>query len=91
MAGQAPASLLEGPGEILDMLAPGCDIVSLGLNEAPAVAACGTAMAAPYAAGSAALLVEFLAEHGMAKTPAEIEELMETTGVEMSDYRRTVG
>ncbi|MDO8361417.1 MAG: S8 family serine peptidase [Actinomycetota bacterium] len=82
---------VQGPGELTDLLAPGCLIVSTGLDGATDAESCGTSMATPYAVGAAALLVEYLADNVLSMTPAQIEAHMETTGVPVSDYRLPVG
>jgi hypothetical protein len=85
------ATQVQGPGELLDIMAPGCDIVSLGLDGATDADSCGTSMATPYAAGVAALMIEYLEANAISMTPAQIEEHMEVTGVQVSDYRMPGG
>ena len=85
------ATPVQGTGELVDLLAPGCSIVSTGLDEATDFEICGTSMATPYAAGSAALLLEYLADNALTMTPAQVEAHMEDTGVQVADYRMPVG
>lgn len=59
-----------------DMFAPGNNIMSLN-NDGTTVAASGTSMASPHAAGCAALLIQA----GDATTPAQIETRLETSPV----------
>lgn len=82
---------VQGDGELIDLLAPGCSISSLGLDGATAVTKCGTSMATPYAAGTAALALQALADHGRTATPAALEDLLERTGVPVSDHRLAPG
>ena len=84
------ATPVQGPGELLDIMAPGCNITSTWLDGGTNTI-CGTSMATPYAAGSAALLVEYLADNAISMTPAQIEQHMEATGVQVSDYRMAPG
>jgi len=64
----------------LDILAPGAFTLSVGLAGGLSVAA-GTSMAAPHAAGVAALMLD--ASPGL--TPSTIESVMEATGVPRLD------
>ncbi|MEQ1701777.1 MAG: S8 family serine peptidase, partial [Ilumatobacteraceae bacterium] len=82
---------VQGAGELVDLMAPGCSITSTGLDGSTNLVECGTSMATPYAAGSAALLMQYLADHSQTMTPAEIEAHMEQTGVQISDYRLAPG
>ena len=85
------ATPVQGAGEMVDLVAPGCRITSTGLDGAANVVKCGTSMATPYAAGSVALVMEYLAAEGLTKTPGQLEELLEATGVPVSDYRMPAG
>jgi LPXTG-motif cell wall-anchored protein len=85
------ATPVQGAGELVDMLAPGCAITSTGLNGVSNLVECGTSMATPYAAGTAALLIQYLADHSLSMTPAQIEDRIESTGVPISDYRMAPG
>ncbi|HAP78254.1 MAG TPA: hypothetical protein DCR14_19495, partial [Acidimicrobiaceae bacterium] len=84
------ATPVQGAGELVDLLAPGCTIVSTGLDESVDYELCGTSMATPYAAGSAALLLEYLADTSASMTPAQLEAHMELTGKQVADYRMAV-
>jgi len=84
------ATPVQGAGELVDLMAPGCTILSAWLD-AGTNSICGTSMATPYAAGTAALLVEYLADNSLSMTPAQIEAHMEATGVQVSDYRMDPG
>jgi len=81
------ATPVQGAGELVDLLAPGCDITSTGLNNSTDFTICGTSMATPYAAGAAALVLEFLQDAGLSYTPAQLEDLLESTGKPVLDYR----
>ncbi len=85
------ATPVQGAGELVDMMAPGCSITSTGLDESTTFVECGTSMATPYSAGTAALLLEYLADHSLAMTPAQIEAHIEATGVQVADYRMAPG
>ncbi len=85
------ATPVQGAGELVDLMAPGCSIVSTGLDGSTTFEICGTSMATPYAAGAAALLVEYLTDNAISMTPAQIEEHMEATGVQIGDYRMAPG
>ncbi len=78
---------VQGPGELVDLLAPGCSIDSTGLAGSTNFTECGTSMSSPYAAGAAALLLQKLGSTGTTMTPAEVETHMEETGVPVTDYR----
>lgn len=71
----------------MDVVAPGCEIVSLGLNGNSNTTMCGTSMATPYAAGVGALAAEIAAHNGRTLTPALLEDLLESTGVQVADPR----
>ena len=81
------ATPVQGAGELVDLLAPGCDITSTGLNNSTSFTICGTSMATPYAAGAAALVLEFLQGEGLSYTPAQLENVLESTGKPVLDYR----
>ncbi|MBK8070287.1 MAG: S8 family serine peptidase [Rhodanobacteraceae bacterium] len=81
------ATPVQGAGELVDLLAPGCLITSTGLNGSVAEDKCGTSMATPYAAGSAAVVLEFLQGRGLVYTPAQLEDVLEFTGKPVLDYR----
>jgi hypothetical protein len=74
---------VQGDGELVDLLAPGCSITSLWLAGGTATI-CGTSMASPYAAGVAGLMIE-QTEGDL--TPDELESLLEDSGKLVSDYR----
>lgn len=69
-------------GDALDLLAPGVDILSDGLNGGLATLD-GTSMAAPHAAGAAALLIS--ARPGL--NAAAVEQLLVDSGVPIRDAR----
>lgn len=77
---------VQGAGELVDILAPGCDITSDWIGGTTATnTICGTSMASPMAAGAAALLNEYNA--GL--TPAQIETILEDSGTPIIDYRNS--
>jgi subtilisin family serine protease len=81
------ATPTQGPGELVDILAPGCNITSEWIGSSTATdTICGTSMASPAAAAVAALMLS--ADPTL--TPLEIEEIMEDTGDMVSDYRTSV-
>ena len=81
------ATATQGPGELVDMLAPGCEITAEWVGSTTATnTICGTSMATPTAAGVAATLLSV----DPSLTPAQIEDLLETTGDLVSDYRTGV-
>ncbi|MBI2549205.1 S8 family serine peptidase, partial [Candidatus Woesearchaeota archaeon] len=63
--------------EILDLLAPGCDIKSTGLNSLFRESKCGTSMASPHVAAAILLLQE--AARGTL-SPLEIRERLKESG-----------
>ena len=81
------ATNLQGAGELVDLLAPGCDILSLGLDNTSGADSCGTSMATPYALGVGALVQEASDIGGSPMTPAALEAHLEATGVGVTDYR----
>jgi subtilisin family serine protease len=83
------ATPVQGAGELVDLLAPGCDIASAGLNGTDGAGSCGTSMATPYAVGVAALVLEYVQDQAIAMTPALLEAHLEETGVPVTDYRIT--
>jgi len=64
----------------LDIMAPGAGIVSDAIGNG-VISASGTSMAAPHAAGCAALLIE----SGVATTPDQIENFLETSAIQVTD------
>ena len=83
---------MQGDGELVDLLAPGCAIESSAVGGGNAALKCGTSMAAPYAAGVGALVAEYVADQGdPALTPAEMEDLLERSGVPVVDHRLPEG
>ncbi|GAA2519365.1 S8 family peptidase [Rarobacter incanus] len=82
------ATAVQGPGQLVDIVAPGCEITSLGLAGTDDVPMCGTSMATPYAVGVAALTKEIAADKGRkAFTAAGLQEFLERTGVQVKDPR----
>jgi hypothetical protein len=73
--------------ELTDVLAPGCRITAewIGSNTATNTI-CGTSMATPMTAGIAATLLSV----DPSLTPQELEELLESTGDMVTDYRNSV-
>jgi hypothetical protein len=82
---------VQGAGELVDLVAPGCAIVSLGLDNDTDTLNCGTSMATPYAAGVAALVQEYAEAHDGRLGPAALETLLEETGKPVTDYRLAGG
>ncbi len=80
------ATPVQGAGELVDVLAPGCLITSAWLNNGTDTI-CGTSMASPYAAGVAALVLEAAADASVTLSPADLEQQLEVTGVQLADYR----
>lgn len=68
--------------QTLDLLAPGCSITSVGLGT-PTATRCGTSMAAPHAAGAAALLRSL--NPGL--DVEETRQLLSGTGLSIVDGR----
>lgn len=81
------ATPVQGAGELVDLLAPGCLITSLGLDNGTAADSCGTSMATPYAVGVAALVQEYAEAHAGKLSPSALETLLEETGKPVTDYR----
>ena len=81
------ATPVQGAGELVDLLAPGCAIASAGLNGADGAENCGTSMATPYAVGVAALVLEYAQDNAIALSPALLEAHLEETGIPVLDYR----
>lgn len=73
---------VQGDGELVDVVAPGCAITSEYLGGGYA-ALCGTSMASPMAAGVAALVLS----SGYDPTPAELEAMLEAAGTPVYDSR----
>jgi subtilisin family serine protease len=84
------ATSTQGTGELVDVLAPGCMISSLGLDGDTDTTMCGTSMASPYAAGSAALVLGYARDHDIDLTPAELEDVLESSGASVVDQRTGV-
>jgi subtilisin family serine protease len=82
---------VQGAGEMVDLVAPGCYILSAGLNGADNAASCGTSMATPYAVGVAALTLEGAALQGTTFAPAALEDHLENNATQISDYRMPPG
>jgi subtilisin family serine protease len=70
---------------MIDVLAPGRPIQSAGLNSNTSTFS-GTSQASPTAAGIAALMLQF----NPALTPAQIESILETTGIAVTDAKNGV-
>ncbi|HEX2619870.1 MAG TPA: S8 family serine peptidase, partial [Phototrophicaceae bacterium] len=79
------ATSTQGTGELVDILAPGCQITSEWLAGGTNTI-CGTSMASPTAAGIGALLMQF----APGLSPAQLEDVIETTGDPVVDYRNGV-
>lgn len=77
---------VQGAGELLDVVAPGCAYTSLGMG-ADDVTMCGTSMASPAAAGVAALALQASASRGDTLLPDQLEQLLEDTGHPVRDRR----
>ncbi len=82
------ATPVQGDGELVDLLAPGCRITSTWLDNGTNTI-CGTSMATPYALGTAALAQEYAEAHDGRLSPTALEELLESTGQPVTDYRIT--
>jgi hypothetical protein len=82
---------VQGAGELVDLVAPGCLITSLGLDNATNANLCGTSMATPYALGVGALAQEYAKDHAGKLSPTALENLLEDTGKPITDYRLTGG
>lgn len=80
------ATPVQGEGELVDLLAPGCRITS-EVPENDTDTYCGTSMATPYALGVAALVGEYLTNNSIAFTPESLEWMLEDSGLQLSDYR----
>lgn len=81
------ATPTQGAGELVDLLAPGCEITSEWIGSTTATnTICGTSMATPTAAGVAATLLSV----DPSLTPAQLEELLESTADLVTDYRTAV-
>lgn len=76
------ATPLQGIGELVDVLAPGCAIYSEYIGGG-FENLCGTSMASPTALGVAALLKGY----NKSLTPAQIETILEDTGTLVIDRR----
>ncbi|MBK9124628.1 MAG: S8 family serine peptidase [Chloroflexi bacterium] len=77
----------QGAGELMDILAPGCLITSEWTGSPTAMdTICGTSMASPTAAGIAATLLSL----DPSLTPTQLEDLIESTGDPIVDYRNSV-
>lgn len=77
----------QGPGELMDILAPGCLITSEWTGSPTAMdTICGTSMASPTAAGIAATLLSY----DPSLTPTQLEDLIESTGDPIVDYRNSI-
>lgn len=73
--------------ELTDILAPGCEITAEWIGSTTATnTICGTSMATPMTAGIAATLLSVNPD----LTPLEMEELLESTGDLVTDYRNSV-
>ncbi len=81
------ASPVQGDGEMVDMLAPGCSIRAENRMSVPSdpryVNNCGTSMASPTVAAVAALLLQ--ADPSL--TPGQLEAALEANGVPTRDKR----
>lgn len=77
----------QGTDRLVDLVAPGCSIISTGLNGSTTTMMCGTSMATPYALGVGALAREYANTHSIPMPPAALETLLRDTGVAVSDYR----
>jgi subtilisin family serine protease len=60
-------------GPCVSLLAPGLNIVSLGINGAPTATLSGTSMSAPLVAGSAALVID---KHGKHFSVAQVRQAL---------------
>lgn len=81
------ATSTQGVGELVDILAPGCQITAEWVGSTTATnTICGTSMATPTAAGIAALLLQY----DPSLTPTVLEDLLENTGDPVTDIRNSV-
>ena len=69
---------------MVQLLAPGSNIVSTGLNGGTATMS-GTSMATPVVAGAFAVMNQYLASQGLTKTSAQLESIFNSTGVRIRD------
>lgn len=78
---------VQGAGELVDLLAPGCQITAEWVGSPTATnTICGTSMATPAAAGIGALMLQV----DPTLAPVDLENLLEDTGDLVTDYRNGV-